>query len=94
MVAENKTYSTGELKKQEQDPDDSEPENDAQFAADNADEEPMFDSDDEWVDSRDNEKRSRTERLAERRQEAVDEMNRRARANLAMMLPSDDEDDL
>ena len=94
VAAENKTYSTGELKQQEQDPDDSEPENDAQFAADNAEEEPMFDSDDEWVDSRDNERRSRTERLAERRQEAVAEMKRRDRANLAMMLPSDDEDDL
>lgn len=94
VQTENKTYSTGELKKQEQDPDDSEPENDAQFAADNAEEEPMFDSDDEWVDSRDNERRSRTERLAERRKEAVDEMKRRDRANLAMLLPSDDEDDL
>ncbi|MAQ22633.1 MAG: hypothetical protein CMK83_00275 [Pseudomonadales bacterium] len=94
VQAENKTYSTGELKKQEQDPEDSEPENDAQFAADNAEEEPMYDSDDEWRNSRDNEKRSRAQRLAERRQEVVDEMDRREKANRASLLPSDDEDDL
>ena len=94
VQTENKTYSTGELKKQEQDPEDSEPENDAQFAADNAEEDPMYDSDDEWRASRNNEKRSRTQRLAERRQEVVDEMERREKANRASLLPSDDEDDL
>jgi len=93
---DNKTYSTGEKQASEQPDDDEHKEADAQYAADNRPETPRYDSDDDWDPARDNDRRTRTQRMAERRQEAVGEMEAREResAMASTMLPSDDEDDL
>ena len=90
IADENDTYSTGELKRKHQERDEPEAVQaaDAQYAADNEPEDPMYDSDAEYVED---DRRSRAQKLAERRAEACAEMKALEEAR---KQPSDDEDDI
>ena len=90
IAEDNDTYATGELKRKRQERD--EPADvqaaDARYAADNEIEDPLYDSDPEYEED---DRRTRTQKLAERRAEALAEMQALEEAR---KQPSDDEDDL
>jgi hypothetical protein len=88
LTDDNDTYSTGEMKRKRQDLDDEHPGDDARFAADDEEEDPMYDSDAEY---REHDTRTRAQKHAERFAEARNQMREQQIAN---MIPSDDEDDI